>query len=1669
MTMDHSTGKCSATFGLYFAFIALCYPVFAQDSLEIEVTAKGEIGNTASINCTVSPEPEDIKWIFQKETIIIDTNRTKLTKVDVKQKVNDPDGNVMMKKVLQVLISNVTDADSGNYTCRAKRGDKVVNKTVALDLSFPGRLVNKTLGPLRLNVSVPENKHGKLFCLFEVYKKPANIAWYKKEMIQLEQQDTKKVDPQLRSAIPVGLKQINGTFDLHVTAETNGTYVCEINDEVTGKNIQGEIDVFVYDKPKIVSFNALAINTTQIYMNWTVNTYNSPVESYSLFIRESPSENYNLYTLEKIAPRNTTSFVINGLNKSTEYQVKLEVKTQGWSDTGLWMDPNTVKTLDKEPVFVPKISINGFSATSVTIGWPPPPEDIADLIHYYHLEGRKNGENKTREAYHPRDGKNLPYMFPELDPHSTYVFRVRACSEYTREQCGPWSEKMEAATLDGIPGKPSNVHVNCDEGFMNITWEPPEKPNAEIKGYTMELTGNATYKDRYGTLKEDMWGPLSRFTTNDSRSARFDLQPNSKYTVRLSAMTRTRRRGEEETRYCETRPLSPDAPPRPRWRKILENNRYLFKMYLPRITERNGPICCYRVHMVRMLPNMDWKNLPPPRDIAVIDYGEAHAVQPTPGGYITDIFSNDKFPSDSELIMGDLNSIFDKEDTTIYSKACRRCLIRPRNNPPDYPIPNIPTTTEDDLFDDTTAAPVEPERARRSPEDYSNNPMMRNNTNEEDKLKDNELNVKDGQLDSLSNYTLFVELIPGQPHLEPMYSEYVIPLMPAPSPPAIVPSSAIEIALQVTCAVAAVVLLIMIVFCLLQARRSRKVPPHAPLEMNRIQAVFRYVVGHIGGRQMALSATPPDVPPIPRDQLAAAYAERQADCDYGFQKEFELLQMLPECFPDRTTHASEARENQPKNRYPDIKAYDQTRVKLSQIDSITGSDYINANYVSGYRDRKLFICAQGPTDTTVNDFWRMIWEHGLELIVMLTNLEEYSKVKCSKYWPDEVRGSRAFGAITVHHVSEKRYSDYIVRELKIVKQPTNSEGQPIVDNNGVAKRNGDCKDASESSAPTSPREAKDTSETRIVRQYHFLMWKDFAAPEHPHSILKFIKRVNEAWSNVVGPVVVHCSAGVGRTGTLVALDCLLEQLKATGQAAVFNTVCELRRQRNFLVQSLFSGGSLRHRFAYKRSMRTLLTSFCVLWFRHFGLRLSSLTTVGQKAGGSIQHCVRAEAAEELPRTVASELTNKKEMSLQHLKNPIPSIGNACAPVKQYVFVYRALVEYAHYGDTEIPASRLKASIDRLRNTPEGGDKCLMEHEFEGSLKPSINYIIRLSIPQCLKTKVNVDTDGTAGPQVQSRSARYGKIASEMRTDNRRRVLEWRPRLGKRSKMINSPVAEPVKSCAAGASEEVRAKNRSHDCLPYDRNRVILTPLPGRDFSTYINASFIEAYDNTEGFIITQDPLPNTIADFWRMVSEHNVSTIVMLSEIGEGKCPRYWDDGTTQHEHINVQYEESDSCPYYTRRQFRITNNKNGDTVSVRQLQYQGWPTAPGHVPEVTRGLAELADAARTHNAPPMLLRTERRVDVNSVARKVRSQRARTIDTFPEYEYQWNSGKRHSVNERSRVRPYSGSFRFRYPIPSSSPYSSVNIASGSRIQLQYEFLHRAILNYAELHNLLEDS
>lgn len=275
-----------------------------------------------------------------------------------------------------------------------------------------------------------------------------------------------------------------------------------------------------------------------------------------------------------------------------------------------------------------------------------------------------------------------------------------------------------------------------------------------------------------------------------------------------------------------------------------------------------------------------------------------------------------------------------------------------------------------------------------------------------------------------------------------------------------------------------------------------------------------------------------DAGPIHRLDLENAYKNRHKDTDYGFLREYE---MLPNRFSDRTTKNSDLKENACKNRYPDIKAYDQTRVKLAVINGLQTTDYINANFVIGYKERKKFICAQGPMESTIDDFWRMIWEQHLEIIVMLTNLEEYNKAKCAKYWPEKVFDTKQFGDILVKFAQERKTGDYIERTLNVSKNKAN---------------------------------VGEEEDRRQITQYHYLTWKDFMAPEHPHGIIKFIRQINSVYSLQRGPILVHCSAGVGRTGTLVALDSLIQQLEEEDSVSIYNTVCDLRHQRNFLVQSL---------------------------------------------------------------------------------------------------------------------------------------------------------------------------------------------------------------------------------------------------------------------------------------------------------------------------------------------------------------------------------------------------------------------------------------------------------------------------------------------------------------------
>lgn len=176
----------------------------------------------------------------------------------------------------------------------------------------------------------------------------------------------------------------------------------------------------VLDKPTIVIQTVKAVGANKLYLNWTVQNNNLPIIRYDLKYKIVNDTVYRFSPMT-IGTENT-SWVIENLLKSTEYHVEMEVTNSYGSNKHTY--PHAVRTLEKDPNFVPNITINGFSATSVTIGWAPPPDDIAEYIHYYELYAQKQNDSDNKQAVHPRDSMNLPYMFDYLEPYTMYIFKV---------------------------------------------------------------------------------------------------------------------------------------------------------------------------------------------------------------------------------------------------------------------------------------------------------------------------------------------------------------------------------------------------------------------------------------------------------------------------------------------------------------------------------------------------------------------------------------------------------------------------------------------------------------------------------------------------------------------------------------------------------------------------------------------------------------------------------------------------------------------------------------------------------------------------------------------------------------------------------------------------------------------------------------------------------------------------------------------------------------------------------------------------------------------------------------------------------------------------------------------------------------------------------------------
>jgi len=287
--------------------------------------------------------------------------------------------------------------------------------------------------------------------------------------------------------------------------------------------------------------------------------------------------------------------------------------------------------------------------------------------------------------------------------------------------------------------------------------------------------------------------------------------------------------------------------------------------------------------------------------------------------------------------------------------------------------------------------------------------------------------------------------------------------------------------------------------------------------------------------------------------------------DY-IKAEFELLEnqsQTSETTDDVSFGSAIKPINFSKNRYFNILPNEDTRVQLSLVDGKEGSDYINANYIDGATSKRYYICCQAPLESTTPDFWRMIYEQRSAVIVMLTKLQEKDMQRCALYWPEDEGTTRRFGNVLVHHKKTYTFQTMIVRCFLLKHELGGS--------------------------------------TREVMQLQYLDWPDFGVPSHTASIRQLLSLMRQFRSRAQqaqaldGPLVVHCSAGVGRSGTLVAIDILLTSLKSLGSAIhsinwvncgsnvighigntvgdgldrvdVFNTVWQLRMQRRGMVQT----------------------------------------------------------------------------------------------------------------------------------------------------------------------------------------------------------------------------------------------------------------------------------------------------------------------------------------------------------------------------------------------------------------------------------------------------------------------------------------------------------------------
>lgn len=882
-----------------------------------------------------------------------------------------------------LTLINVTRDHAGAYLCHFPENEREKNLTVAqVSFDVVAVLIPNIKSPLSEKIEIRE-KDGKSFslsCIVEAFPTSLfnnSIKWTKETIDDFEfkdASDASEVNAMLAS------KTIIETNNTHITVKVtvdkaskkhNGTYICAVTqpmalDKNFGRKIEKRTSVLIQSAPIAMITFVKAVGKDRIFLNWTVSDNgNSPIKMFLPHYKEENGTNFH-YTPNRVEG-NVTSMVIDKLQKNTKY--KFQISARNEIDTGPVTDwAEMVQTLNEDPVFVPIMEVKGSSHATITIGWQPPPPEILDFIHFYEVEVYQDNYTNVEKAFHAQNSRNLPYMASDLKTATEYFFRVRACNDYIKE-CGNWSEVVNGTTMDGFSSAPLEVRVTCTHhnvsrrNFVTVEWSPPSKPNGIVMSYQVLLEGTAYFKSDLGLYVNQTYGPKARNIdrTQETKTIYENVPPNTNFTVSIAAVTRSKKPGERAPATCTMPPTVPEHVGKTVFGKYqTENYNWIFKLYLPRVSERNGKICCYRVYMIRVGNHFNPEKSPD--DLDVLTYEEIHTSNNTSGGaYLANVIESNQYQS--EILLGTTkHHILNRNKFNEKCKACMANITRKKVNlvPETFDevdddekdeegekvILNVETPGEVVPSEDAKVQPAKKRRRRNDqPEPKQLNILAYSHAAEK---SSETIELFDGPLDMKSNYSGFVEVIVENDEMDDRvlstYSDYFSPISPkAPVIPDLDDKNPMLMAITYLLA-GLIVLVISLFFMLCLLHRYQKKHIMQGNEVVSLTDSLRLLchggrANHHQHRSLNTVSKPPDLPPIQKHDLPQAYIDRHKDSDYGFQHEFELL---PDRFTDRTSRSGDMKENVYKNRYPDIKAYDQTRVKLSPINGIIGTDYINA-------------------------------------------------------------------------------------------------------------------------------------------------------------------------------------------------------------------------------------------------------------------------------------------------------------------------------------------------------------------------------------------------------------------------------------------------------------------------------------------------------------------------------------------------------------------------------------------------------------------------------------------------------------------------------------------------------------------------------------------------------